>query len=245
MSMIFDKPQIRIQEPDEGTEPVVPSGVDGTGSLNAGVRKKAADPEPLRRQGFHASPLDIEAALLAVDHATTEEELVAAVANFLAAAETAFRPGGDPIATLATVFGAECVATVTEVCATAVIDLEVEAAATGGTITERAASRIARNMVHRATTRAGRTMPRAPRPRGAHRVRIQRGPRTRRAHRRAVRLSAVASAGDGPPPEEPPPATHAPDGEHLSLARVWITSALSIEVGHVDDMVELAVEAEP
>ena len=190
-----------------------------------------------------ALPFDIAAALSALEHAATEEEAMAAVETFLVGAETAFTAGTDPIAALTAVFGPECVGDVTEVCAAAVVDLEAEAAATDRPITDRAASRIARSMVRQLTMGASRTMPRVPRVHLAVRGRGLRAPRSRRAHRRAVRLAAVASAGDSPPPEEPPPATRAPDRGHFSCAGVWITRAFSTEVAHVSDMVERAAEA--
>ena len=107
--------------------------------------------------------------------------------------ETAFPVDADPVAVLTTVFGIESVAAVAEVGAAAVVALEAEAAASGGAITDRAASRIARDMVRHVTVSARRAMPRPLRPRSAHGVRIRRAPRARRAHRRAVRLSAVSA----------------------------------------------------
>ena len=173
-------------------------------------------PAPPTRDVLPASFFDIEAAMFAVERATTEEEAMAAMEIFLGGAETVIKAGPDPFAALTTIFGLECVVAVTEVCATAVVDLEAEAAATGGTITERAGSRIARSMIDRLTMRAGRTMALAPRARGALRVRILRAPRARSAHRRAVRLSAVVSAGDGPPPPDPSAAAGACDRAPLA-----------------------------
>ena len=170
---------------------------------------------------------------------------MAIVKTLLDTVETAFPVDADPVAVLTTVFGIESVAAVAEVGAAAVVALEAEAAASGGAITDRAASRIARDMVRHVTVSARGAMPRPLRPRSAHGVRIRRAPRARRAHRRAVRLSAVASAGDGPPPGEPPAATRASHGVRLSLAGVWISSALPTEVVHVDDTVERAIEATP
>lgn len=164
-------------------------------------------PERAVRDVLPAPPFDIEAALVAVEGATTEEEVITAIQTFLAGAETMFTAGTDPLAGLTTVFGPECVAAVTEVCAAAVVDLEAEAAVTVGPITERAGRRIARSMVHRLTMRGGRTLASAPRVHPAFRGRVMRAPRSRRVHRRAVRLSAVASAGDGPPSPEPPATT--------------------------------------
>jgi hypothetical protein len=83
---------------------------------------------------------------------------------------------------------------------------------TDGVIRDHAARRIARSMVHRATRRAERTTAHAPRARVALGVRIMRAARSRRAPRRAVRLSAVTSAGDGPPPRPPPARSRGHDG---------------------------------
>lgn len=190
-------------------------------------------PEPPTRDVRPASPFEIEAALAAAEHATTEDEIVAAVATFLGRAATLFTVDADPVAVLTTVFGPECVADVAEVCAAAVVDLEAEAAVTGGVIRDHAARRIARTMVHRVTMRAERTTAHAPRARGALRVRIQRAPRARRAHRGAVRLSAVASAGDGPPPPDPPATSCSRD--HAQLERDDKKVSL---VALVDDVVE-------
>jgi hypothetical protein len=58
-------------------------------------------------------------------------------------------------------------------------------------------------MVQRLTQYAGRMRPRLPNTRRALLAHRGRTPRAQRGHRRAVRLSADVSAGDGPPP--PPP----------------------------------------
>ena len=168
---------------------------------------------------------------------------MALVKTFLDTVATAFPVDADPVAVLTTIFGFESVAEGAEVGAAAVVALEAEAAATGGAITDQAASRIARDMVRHVTARARRPMPGPPRTRSAHGVRIRRAPRARRAHRRAVRLSAVVSAGDGPPPREPPPATSAPHSGRMSLARVWISSTPPTAVVHIDDTLERAIEA--
>jgi len=202
-------------------------------------------PAPPTGEPLPASPFDIEAAMFAVEHATTLDQAMSAVKAFADGAETMVKAAADPFAALTTMFGVEAVTTVTAASAAAVVALEVEAAATGGTITDRAASRVARTMVHQVTMRAGRTMPRPPRARGGRRVRILRGPRARRAHRRAVRLSAVASAGDGPPPGEPPAGTRAPHGVRLSLAGARISSARPTDVAHVSHTANRAVEATP
>ena len=213
------------------------------GSPTARGQAGDADNEPLQWQGFPASPIDLEAVRLAMEHAPDEQAVMALVKTFLDTVATAFPVEPDPVAVLTTIFGIESVAEVAEVGAAAVVALEAEAAATGGAITDRAASRIARDMVRHVTTRARRAMPGPTRTRRAHGVRSRRAPRARRAHRRAVRLSAVASAGDGPPPREPPAATSAPHGGRLSLARVWIFSARPTEVVDIDDTLERAIEA--
>jgi hypothetical protein len=159
-----------------------------------------------------ASSFDPDVMFGAVNRATTAEEAVAAAMAFAEGLEPMLKAASNPVGALTAIFGAESVATVTEVCLTAVVELEAEAAAAGGPVTDQAASRIARSIVDRVTQRAGRTMALPPRVRHMPRVRTQRAPRARRAPRRAVRLSAVASAGDGPPP--PSPYAHA----HL---RAW------------------------
>lgn len=260
MLTLPDKRQLRVQLPDEGTDPVAPSGVDpapaGRPPFACGDRvevseahRKALPPvEPVsvgrqlleamkpflptpaapesalavdvavpERHALPALHLQMEAVLEAIEHATTEEEVMASLETFLTT-ETAFTSDTDTLAVLTTLFDPECVTAVIEVGAAAVADLEAEAAVTGGTISERAASRIARSMVHRVTTRAGRTMARPPHARPALRVRFLRAPRARRAPRRAVRLAAVASAGSGgeEPSPEPP---GAPDRVRLPAGR--------------------------
>lgn len=245
MAMIFTKPQLRIQPPREGADPAAPRSVDRVGSQIAWGQAGGADTEPLDSQGFAASPIDLEAVLLAVDHAPHEEAVVALVKTFLETVEAAFPVDADPIEVLTAIFGIESVVAVAEVGAAAMVALEAEAAATRGAITDRAASRIARDMVRHVTMRARRAMPGPVRSRNAHGVRVRRAPRARRAHRRAVRLAAVASAGDGPPPGAPPAAKSAPHGGRFSLAGVWISSAFSTEVVHRDDTLERATEATP
>ena len=181
------------------------------------------DAECPEKRALPAGPLDLEAALVAIEHATTEEEVMVGVATFLASA-TAFPPDTDPFAVLTALFGSECVTAVTEAGAEAVVELEAEAAATGGALSARAASRIARGLVHRVAQRAGRT---SALPMPAHRalrVRVLRAPRAPRTPRRAVRLSAVASAGSGsdePSPEPPGVSARAqlPDGKPTWSAR--------------------------
>jgi hypothetical protein len=187
-------------------------------------------PAPPTRDALPPPPFDLGATLAALEHATSEEEAMAAVMAFVHGAETAVKAAPDPVATLTTIFGSECVVTVTAVCAAAVIDLEAEVAATGRPITDRAASRIARSMVDRVTQRAGRTIALAPRVCLVPRVRTQRAPRARRAPRRAVRLSAAASAGDGPPPAGPPPSRLAPAHRRLSFGVIRRPDALPREV---------------
>ena len=230
MSMLFTKPQHRIQPPQEGTDSVAPRSVDGMD-------------EPQQSQGFPASPIDLEAVRLAMEHAPNEHAVMALVKTFLDTVATAFPVDAAPVAVLTTIFGIESVAEVAEVGAAAVVALEAEAAATGGAITDQAASRIARDMVRHVTTHARRAMPGPTRTRSAHGVRIRRAPRARRAHRRAVRLSAVVSAGDGPPPREPPTATSAPHGGRISLASGWLSRELPTEVVRLDDTLERVIEA--
>src|SRR4051812_27960987 len=172
---------------------------------------------------------------------------MAIVTTFVDAVATAFPIDADPIALATTVFGAESVAAVAKVGAAAVVALEAEAALTGGAITERAAKRVAGDMARRVAKRARRATPRplALRSRDPYGKRVRRAPRARRAHRRAVRLSAVASAGDGPPPREPAAATRAPDSSHLSLAGVWVPGDVPTEPVHVDDTAVRAAEATP
>jgi hypothetical protein len=162
-------------------------------------------PGPPMTHVLPASPFNLEAVMFAVERATTEEDVMAAVMAFAEATVAKVKAAPEPVAALTAMFGSESVATVAGVCMAAVADLEAEAAATGAPVTEQAGIRIARSMVDRVTLRAGRGMASAPRARVVPRVRTQRAPRARRAPRRAVRLSAVASAGDGPPPEPPAP----------------------------------------
>jgi hypothetical protein len=169
-----------------------------------------------------ASPYDLESILASFARATTDKEAVA-IANMLSdGLVPMLKAASDPAAAVGAIFGNDIVVTVTEVCAAAVVDLEAEAASTGEPVTDQAATRIARSMVDRVTQRAGRTMALAPRVCLVRRVRTERAPRARRAPRRAVRLSAVASAGDGPPP--PWPSSHAPlcawDGSLLERLHV-------------------------
>jgi hypothetical protein len=243
MSTIFAKPQLRFELPREGTDPVVPRDIDRIRALTDRGQARDGDIEPPHAQGFPASPIDLEAVLLAVEHAPNEQAVMAIMKSFLDAVETAFPVDADPIDVVTTVFGIESAAVVAEVAATAVVALEAEAAATGGVITERASDRIASDMVRHVTTRAHRGMPRVVRARTALGVRIRRAPRARRAHRRAVRLSAVASAGDGPPPRELPAATRASGCVHVSLARERLNSALPIEFVRVRDTAPRSVEA--
>jgi hypothetical protein len=243
MSMIFTKPQLRIQPPREGTDPAAPLSVDRKGSQSAWGQAGDADTEPLDSQGFAVSPVDLEAVLLAVNHAPHEEAVMALVKTFLETVEAAFPVDADPIEVLTAIFGTESLAAVAEVGAAAVVALEAESAATGGAITDRAANRIARDMVRHVTMRAGRSMPGPLRPRSALGVRVRRAPRARRAHRRAVRLAAVASAGDGPPPREPPAARSALHALRIALASGWLSRELPTEVVHVDGTLERAIEA--
>jgi hypothetical protein len=175
------------------------------------------------KEVLSASPYDLQSVLASIARATTAEEAIAVAKMFSERVEPILKVASDPAAALGAIFGSEIVATVTEVCAAAVVDLEAEAAATGEPVTDQAATRIARSMVDRVTQRAGRTMALAPRVCLVPRVRTQRAPRARRAPRRAVRLSAVASAGDGPPPP-PWPSAHAPlcawDGSQLERLHV-------------------------
>ena len=178
-----------------------------------------------------AALFDWETMLAAVEHAITAEEAVAAAKMLGDGLEPMLKAASDPFAALGAIFGNEIVATVTEVCAAAVVDLEAEASSTGEPVTDQAATRIARSMVDRVTQRAGRTMALAPRVPHMPRVRTQRAPRARRAPRRAVRLSAVASAGDGPPPPAgPPPSRRARRDRRLTFGRTRRPDALPREV---------------
>ena len=186
-----------------------------------------------------AALFDWETMLAAVEHAITAEEAVAAAKMLGDGLEPMLKAASDPFAALGAIFGNEIVATVTEVCAAAVVDLEAEASSTGEPVTDQAATRIARSMVDRVTQRAGRTMALAPRVCLVPRVRTQRAPRARRAPRRAVRLSAVASAGDGPPPS---PSAHAHlrawDGSHFERLHVghWLVAQGEDVEEHLGDL---------
>jgi hypothetical protein len=146
-------------------------------------------------------PRAVKEALTALERVTSEAELRAALETLCNVIQTSFPPGTDPNAIMMAIFGAEAVAVVTEAGAAAVAELDAEAAASGGEIS--AEERITRNIVQR-ITKSPRPLPaRAPRARRAVGARVMRASRARRGHRRAVRLSAVASAGDGPPPPSP------------------------------------------
>jgi hypothetical protein len=245
MSTSVDEPQVRLQSAAEGTEPVVSNEADSTSlgrQLLEAIQRVTAErpweepvtvtPEPSAKD-LSPTPFDFEPSMAAVDHAATAEEALAAVKRFLTDIEDVFAGATDPFEVLKTIFGAESVATVTEVCAEAAADLDAEAAATGGVVSDRAGSHIARSMVERLITRAGRTRDRAPRAHPAFRGRVRSAPRARRAPRRAVRLSAVASAGDGPPAPEPPPTASPRDVVQLA----WARSRL-LPVASVDDVLE-------
>ena len=146
-----------------------------------------------------AQQSELSTTLLAVEHATIEDEAVAALEDFLMAIATECAGGTPPLVALTAAFGAEDVATVFKVCEDAAVELDAEAKATGGVITDRAAKRITNGMVQRLTQHAGRMRPRVPNTRRALLARRGRAPRAQRGHRRAVRLSADVSAGDGPP----------------------------------------------
>ena len=177
-----------------------------------------------------ALPYDLESVLASFARATTDEEAVA-IANMLSdGLVPMLKTASDPAAALGAIFGNDIVAAVTEVCAAAVVDLEAEAASTGEPVTDQAATRIARSMVDRVIQRAGRTMALAPRVCLVPRARTQRAPRARRAPRRAVRLSAVASAGDGPPPERPPAPPRTQKGGRFSFGRARLGHARLPEV---------------
>ncbi|APR86218.1 Hypothetical protein A7982_11567 [Minicystis rosea] len=163
------------------------------------IGSKAASVE----RGDAASP-EIEALLHALEYVTSEEEAIAVATAF---ADQAVLASSNPVETLIRVLGAECATAVAEVAVATVADFEAATVATGGPITDSVADRIARKMVRRIIRRAERTVTRPPRGRDVGRVRIILMSRARRApRRRAVRLSAVASAGDGPSPPERPPA---------------------------------------
>ncbi len=152
------------------------------------------DAPPMLRDLFDAAVDDLLSA------ASEEEALMCAsiVATML---EAVAASSANPLAVLATVFGREAAEVCATACADAARELDAEATAAGGHVSEPAAARVAHNIVRR-IMRGGRTRlfaPRALRARGVH---VRRAPRGRRGHRRAVRLSAVASAGDGQVPIE-------------------------------------------
>ena len=237
MSTFVDEPQVRLQSAAEGTEPVVSNEADSTSlgrQLLEAIQRVTAErpweepvtvtPEPSAKD-VSPTPFDFEPSMAAVDQATTAEEALAAVKRFLTDIEDVFAGATDPFEVLKTIFGAESVATVTEVCA--------EAAATGGIVSDQAGNHIARSMVQRLIMRAGRTRDRAPRVHSALRGRVRSAPRARRAPRRAVRLSAVASAGDGPPAPEPPPTASPRDVVQFARAKSRL-----LPVASVDDVLE-------
>jgi hypothetical protein len=178
-------------------------------------------PQPQQdAQAVPAAPSDVPAALLAMESARTEDEAVAAFKEFFAAFGAECEGGTPPLVVLTASFGAEDVATVSKVCEYAAVELDAEAKAAGGVITDRAAKRIADGMVQRLTRHDGRVGPRLPDARRALVARRVRAPRAHRGHRRAVRLAAEVSAGDGPPPpEEPRPPTSAHDDGRPLRAR--------------------------
>lgn len=168
-------------------------------------------------------PPHIAALDRALEHVQSEDEAMAVVEAFADAKVAEIAASSNPLEALICVLGTEAVTAVLEVVPATVADLEAEGAAAGGPITDQAAGRIARKMVRRIirrADRADRAMRRPPRGRDVRRVRVLRMPRARRApHRRAVRLSAVASAGDGPSPPGPPPAVRGGRG-YACLARL-------------------------
>jgi hypothetical protein len=198
-------------------------------------------PAPPTGDALPALPFDWEVMLAAVERATSADEAVAAAKTFADSMEPLLKAASDPFAALGTMFGNEVVATVIEVGAAAVADLEAEATSTGEPVTDQAATRIARSMVDRLTQRAGRTMALAPRVCLVPRIRTQRAPRARRAPRRAVRLSAVASAGDGPPPP-PSRSAHAPlrawEGPQFERLHVgqWLVAQRDDVEEHLGDL---------
>jgi hypothetical protein len=179
----------------------------------------AAAPAPPMREALPTLPFHLATVAAALDHLTTEKEVMAAVMKFVTDAEQVLIAASDRVAVLTDAFGSECVATVTEASEAAVVTLAEEAAVTGAPVTDQAAVRIVRRIIDRATLRASRTMALAPRTPIVPRVRTQRAPRARRAPRRAVRLSAVASAGDGPPPKRPPAPARTQKGGRFSFGR--------------------------
>ena len=189
-----------------------------------------AAPAPSRREALPTLPIQLATVVAALDHLTTEKEVMAAVMKFATDAEQVLMAASDRVAALTDAFGSECVVAVTGAVEAGVVALEEEAAVTGAPVTDQAAIRIARTIVDQVTLRARRTMALAPRTRIVHRVprvRTQRAPRARRAPRRAVRLTAVASAGDGPPPADPSAPSRARVGVHNSLGRARTAGALT------------------
>lgn len=162
---------------------------------------------------------------------------MAAVMKFANEAERVLNAASNPVADLTDAFGSDFVM-VADACGAAAVALEEEEAATGAPVTDQAAICIVRSIVDQVTLRASRTMALAPRTRivsRVPRVRTQRAPRARRVPRRAVRLSAVAAAGDGPPP--PPSDSDAPSctRDRTQLARPARGHVL---VAPFDDVVE-------
>jgi hypothetical protein len=177
----------------------------------------------------HAAPrAGIEAALAAIADAKSEEEALAAAQRFAEVAAAAFTPGSDPLAFIAALFDAETAEVVADTGSAAVADLEAEAAATGGEITEQATERVVRKTVKRITQRSPRTMAFVPHALRASRARRPRAPRARRGPRRSVRLSAVASAGDGPPRPSSDPEPCAPEPVSGPRARPVLSRATAL-----------------
>lgn len=177
---------------------------------------------PRPQQEVHevpAAPSDVPAALLAMEHATTEDAAVAAFKGFFAAFATECEDGTPPLVVITAAFGAEDVATVSKVCEDAAVELDAEAKATGGVITERTAKRIANGMVQRPTRHDGRVVPRLPNTRRARLGRRVRAPRAHRGHRQAVRVAAAVSASDGPPPPPTDPRLRTSAHDHARPLR--------------------------
>jgi hypothetical protein len=150
------------------------------------------------------APPELEVVLRACERATNAEEAIAIVSAFV---DQAVLASSNPVETLARVLGAECASVVAEVAVAAIANLEAATAGTAAPVSDGAAVRISRKMVRRVIRRAERTEMRPPRACVERRVRVVRTARAHRApRRRAVRLSAVTSAGDGPSPPERPPA---------------------------------------
>ena len=224
------EPKLRLQWATDATQPAVSTEADSTSAerhfldvIQQVIAERpwekpvTVTPEPPAKD-VRPTPFDFEPSVAAVDEATTAGEALVAVKRSLPDIEVVFAGGTDPFEALPTVFGAENVATSTEVCAEVVADVEAEAAAPGRLVSDRAGNHIARSMVQRLIMRAGRTRDRAPRAHSALRGRVRSAPRARRAPRRAVRLSAVASAGDGPPAPEPPQTASPRDVVQLARA---------------------------